>query len=131
MKVDEFVETYARWWFAPETNIPGDAANKGRYDTIEALIHAYIRSVPSMETTWSEGRGWTWLSAWKECDDDENETNLNHKYVIPAKAKATDAVAIVYDKEHKLFRSMGGRAAGLHGTSLMDLLIKIAGENNK
>ena len=127
MKVDEFVETYARWWFAPETNIPGDVDNRRTYDAIEDLIHIYVESVPGMASVWYGEDCWTRVRSLGEYDArDDRRTNLNPKFVVRMKGRVE--FRVVYDRESEVYRSRGPSGETEHGGSLLELLCKLAKE---
>ncbi len=130
MKVDEFVETYARWWFAPETNISADVDNSGTYDALEDLIHEYVRSVPGMASAWYGECGWVRARQLKEVSNsNDRRTNLNPKFVVLMKGEVV--FRVVYDRESEVFRSRGPSGEAENGASLLELLTKLAGSAGK
>jgi hypothetical protein len=135
MKVDEFVETYARWWFAPETNIPGDVKNVDRHLVTKGDIDAYVSSVPPMVSLGSYAPGdyrphphiaRSYLWAIGEEDDAGDTANINHKYV--ANTKIDVCFEVVYDSHAEVFRARGRTHTQLaaHNRSLMGLLIDLS-----
>ncbi len=117
MNFNPLIETYAKWWFAPETNIAAHPETYDHYEYIRILIADYIERVdglsdlervkfaisddsPGHYSYWSKFYGYG-ASRFIASDGTYECCNVNNKFVCDNKNKRV--FDVVYDKDSSLF----------------------------